>query len=87
MYTQNKYLALYALEITFQFTVTALTNAYCLLQRMFAPRTYIIFDHNETVVAVINDQKSALSWKAKGFRVFKSVKNIHETQHVKFRQI
>lgn len=86
MNTQNKYLALYALELAFQYTLTVLKNTFNVLQRLLAPRTYMIFDHNDTCVAVINDQKSALNWKSKGFRVFQSVKTVHETQHVKFRQ-
>lgn len=88
MYTQSqKYLALYALQLFVQSSVSCLKNAFEMVQRLVTPRTYMIFDHNNTCVAVINDYKSALNWKVKGYSVFRSVKTIRETENIKFNQI
>lgn len=88
MYTQSqKYLALFAVGILIQSTVNFLNKAFQLLLRLVSSRTYMIFDHNNTCVAVINNKQSALNWKAKGYSVFRSVKSVRETEHVKFNQI
>lgn len=88
MFTQSqKYLALYALQLLAQTTVNCLMSTLKLLVRLFSPRTYMIFDHNNTCVAVVNDRKNALKWKAKGYSVFRSVKTVRESQHVKFSLI
>lgn len=88
MYTQSqKYLALYALQLSSQSSVKLLKKALQLILRLVAPRTYMIFDHHSVCVGVINNKQSALNWKAKGYSVFRSVKSVRETEHVKFKQI
>ncbi len=88
MYTQSqKYLAIYAFQLFAQSSVICLKNILKMIQRLVTPRTYMIFDHNNTCVAVINDRNVANNWKLKGYSVFRSVKTIRETEHVKFIQI
>lgn len=88
MYTQSqKYLAIYAFQLFVQSSVICLKSIMKMIQRLVTPRTYMIFDHNNTCVAVINDRNVANNWKLKGYSVFRSVKTIRETEHVKFVQI